>query len=182
MIVFDAKSPKTFVRNTLVSVMNTKTHRTENEQNEISRHEDKDAYTHKQLPKFGGRSQSPTFSVNLTVSVQHYRTYRQYMPPSMSLNIISEISSKLNYDKCLPSRRNARGQPIATFHLVRVSQYMLSKFQTRKPNAKVPHPLIKREDIWDFVSGDMRFTSTDRRRRKETRKVLVSSMVANTTW
>jgi hypothetical protein len=89
VIVFDAKSPETFVRNTLDSVMHAKTHRTENEPNEISRHEDKDEYTHKQLLKFGGRSQLPTFSVNLTVSIQHYRTYRQYMPPSMPLNIIS---------------------------------------------------------------------------------------------
>lgn len=56
----------------------------------------------------------------------------------------------------MPSRTKAAGHRIVDFHPVTVSQYMLSKFQAKKPEEKVIAPAQKRTAMVDLVACGMR--------------------------
>lgn len=64
-----------------------------------------------------------------------------------------------------PSNKNAVGQPMATFCLVRAPQNILSIFQMKKPKANRPVPVANVVAIEDFTSSGIRFEASDRRRR-----------------
>ena len=83
-----------------------------------------------------------------TRKVKMKRGYSQVFPTNIKY---VPNAVKICHHEC-PSSRNAAGQPRLCFHPVKVPQKILSMFQIKNPNAKMPAPLLK-----TFAMVDLRW-------------------------